>query len=157
MRLMLKMFGENHDYYKYPELTNKQIEEYGMFSPHPQITNDFNAKVEKVVDGDTIRLSCEGRNFIFPLRFLNINAPEMNEGGEEAKTWLKNLIEGTEVMIKINRQNRVGKYGRLLGMVLSMGMDVGQMMLDTGRAVPFGRNQGEITDINKVLRMQQWL
>jgi len=150
------MTHETHNYVKYPELTNKQLEEYGMLSPHPQIVHDFVAKVEKVVDGDTIRLSTEGRDFVFPLRFLNINAKEMSEGGGEAKEWLRNLIEDTEVTIIINRKNRVGKYGRLLGVVMSLGMDVGQMMMSIGLAVPFGQGFGEITDIDKMLRMKKW-
>ena len=145
-----------HDFVMYPELTNKQIQEFGFESPHPQITEDFNAFVEKVTDGDTIKLSTDFRDFIFPLRFLNINAPEMSEGGEEAKAWLKDLIEGTEVLIKMNRYNRVGKYGRLLGQVFSLGMDVGSMMLQFGLAKPFGAKDGSIPNIDKVLRLNTW-
>ena len=32
-----------HDFQKYPELTNKQMEEFQLTSPHTQITEDFNA------------------------------------------------------------------------------------------------------------------
>ena len=31
------------------------------------------------------------RDFDFPVRFLGINAPEMNEGGGEAREYLKDL------------------------------------------------------------------
>ena len=32
----------DHNYEKYPELTNKQIAEFGLQSPHKQITEDNN-------------------------------------------------------------------------------------------------------------------
>ena len=71
-----------HDDKAFPELTNKQLEEFGFSSPHEQITRDFFAVVVKVVDGDTVTLRAEFRDFNFPLRLLDIDAPEMNEGGE---------------------------------------------------------------------------
>ena len=106
---------EEHDYEKFPELTNTEINEIGMLSPHTQYTEDFTATVVKVHDGDTITLRTKDRDFDFPLRFLDIDAPELNEGGEETRDWLKDQILGEEVEIKINKRNRVGKYGRLLG------------------------------------------
>ena len=146
-----------HDYRAFPELTNKQIQEFGIESPHPQITEDFDATVIKVTDGDTVRLLVDFRDFDFPLRLLDIDAPEMNEGGEESKAWLKGLIEGTEVRILIDKNNRVGKYGRLLGKIMSLGMDVGSMAMALGYAVAFGqKDQSVPPDLNKLLRMNQW-
>ena len=147
-----------HDYEKFPELTNKQIQEFGFESPFPQITDDFRATVIKVTDGDTITLRTEFRDFDFPLRFLNIDAPEMNAGGEEAKEWLKEMIEGTEVDIKINPDNRVGKYGRLLGKVISMGLDMGEAEIRLGLSKPFGyKLEGQIPPVDKVFSLKQWL
>ena len=60
--------NEDHDYKKFPELTNKQINEFGFQSPHKQITEDFDATVVHVTDGDTIRLRTDFRDFTFPLR-----------------------------------------------------------------------------------------
>ena len=146
-----------HDYRAFPELTNNQIQEFGIESPHPQITEDFDATVIKVTDGDTVRLLVDFRDFDFPLRLLDIDAPEMNAGGEESKAWLKGLIEGTEVRILIDKNNRVGKYGRLLGKIMSLGMDVGSMAMALGYAVAFGqKDQSVPPDLNKLLRMNQW-
>ena len=97
---MLKM--EEHNYKEYPELTNRQLNEIGWTSPFPQITEDFNANVVRVVDGDTVILRTDFRDFDFPLRFLGIDSPEMSEGGEEAKQWLKGNIEGEDVEIIID-------------------------------------------------------
>ncbi len=146
-----------HDYAAYPELTNRQISEYGFTSPHKQITEDFEASVIRVHDGDTVTLRTSFRDFDFPLRLLDIDAPEMNAGGEVARDWLKGLILGEDVQIKINRNNRVGKYGRLLGQIISRGLNIGEMEIVLGLAKPFGKkDEGQIPDINKSLRQKQW-
>ena len=43
-----------HDFIKYPELSNRDIERLQFQSPHKQITADFMAEVVKVHDGDTM-------------------------------------------------------------------------------------------------------
>ena len=144
-----------HDYEKYPELTNKQIAEIGFTSPFPQITEDFEAEVSKVVDGDTVHLRWSMRDFDFPLRLLDINAPELSEGGQEAKEWLKNRIEGEMVTIQINKFNRVGKYGRLLGKIIHSGLDVGSEMLSLGLVKLFGEKD-YFPLLAKELRIKKW-
>ena len=148
---------EEHDYIKFPELTNTQIAEFGFASPHVQITEDFTAEVVRVHDGDTITLRTNFRDFDFPLRFLDIDAPELNEGGAEARDWLHEQIHGEMVEIKINRNNRVGKFGRLLGKVITRGIDMGEAQIRLGFTKPFGRkNEGEIPPIDKVFSIKQW-
>lgn len=139
----------SHDFKNFPELSNSQMNVYYFDSPHQQILEDFDAKVEKVHDGDTITLSTSFRDFQFPMRFLGIDAPELNAGGKEAGDWLRQQIAGEDVQIKIDRNNRVGKYGRLLGRVSFRGMDLGEMMLQLGKVLPFEqRNDGVIPDFN---------
>ncbi len=147
-----------HDFKKFPELTNKQLQELQFLSPHKQITEDFMATVVKVHDGDTITLSTEFRDFTFPLRFLDIDTPEMNEGGEEARDWLTVRLLNEKVEIQINKDNRVDKYGRLLGRVFHTGLDVGEEQLNRGLAVPFSaRTEGELPNLDKELNIKQWL
>ena len=146
-----------HDYKNYPELTNSQLETLRFNSPHTQIENDFTATVIKVKDGDTVQLEWNERDFTFPMRFLDIDSKELGEGGEEAKAWLKDRIEGHTVTILINPINRVDKYGRLLGRVFHNGMDVGEEELRLGLATPFdSRNEGKLPDINKELSIKKW-
>lgn len=148
---------EQHDFKKFPELSNKQIEEFGFQSPHKQITEDFNALVVRVTDGDTITVRADFRDFDFPIRFLDIDAPEMNEGGEEARDWLTNRLLNEEVKIRIDPEQRVDKWGRLLGHVFHDGMDVGEEELRAGLVTPFeNRNEGRIPDINKLLATEKW-
>ena len=146
-----------HDYDKFPELRNSQIEEFGFTSPHKQITEDFEAEVIKVHDGDTITLQTDFRDFEFPLRFLGTDAPEMNAGGEEARDWLRERILNKDVSIKINTKNRVDKYGRLLGRVFHGGMDVGDEQLRIGLVTTFeNRREGQLPNLNKMFDLKQW-
>lgn len=146
-----------HDYKNYPELTNKELEELQFSSPHKQITEDFRATVVKVHDGDTVTLHTNFRDFDFPLRFLDIDAPELNDGGDITRDWLKQRILGKEVDILIDKSNRVGKYGRLLGRVFHHGMDVGQEELNLSLAVPFGlKNESEVPELHSFFGLKQW-
>lgn len=146
-----------HDYKSFPELSNTQMEHLQFTSPHKQITEDFTALVVKVHDGDTVTLRTEFRDFDFPLRFLDIDAPELSEGGEVAKEWLKSKIQGREVQVLIDPINRVGKFGRLLGRVFYRGMDVGQEALHLGLVKPFGaKKEGEPLSLLRLFSLRQW-
>ena len=148
----------DHDYKNFPELTNSQLEQFHFSSPHVQITDDFFAEVVKVHDGDTITLRVDFRDFDFPLRLLDIDAPEMSEGGEVTRDWLKNKILNQEVQVLIDPKNRVGKYGRLLGRIFYLGLDVGQEELYLGLAKPFGKKkEGEVKDLSYFFSLKQWL
>ena len=141
-----------HDFKRYPELTNSQMNMYYFDSPHQQITEDFDARVENVHDGDTIRVSVDFRDFSFPIRMSNLMAAELNEeGGIRSRNRLKSLIEGTMVEIIIDKMNRVGKWGRLLGKVRSKGFDVGEQMIEEGFAVGLDQEQMGIKDLRIML------
>lgn len=125
-----------HDFKKFPELTNNQMEIYYFESPHKQIFEGFLADVTRIVDGDTIRVNCDFRDFNFPVRLLNIDAPELDEsGGLESKNWLKEQILGEEVYIIINPKNRVERWGRLLGGIIHAGIDINNSSLNSGHSI----------------------
>lgn len=144
----------DHDYKKYPELTNTELQVLGFTSPHPQILEDFSATVVKVHDGDTVTLETDFRDFTFPLRLLGINAPELNEkGGHRSQVWLEAQILGERVNIMIDTQQRVGKWGRLLGMILYKGMNLSETAIINGMATPFeDRYEGQIPTMDRYLR-----
>ncbi len=145
---------QEHDFIRFPELTNSQMDTLYFSSPHKQIFENFFAKVLRVTDGDTIQVTWEGRDFDFPIRFLEINAPEMSEErGQEVKDWLRRRIEGVEVEILIDRRNRVDKWGRLLGRIFHRGMDTAKEMKDLGLVTSFeARNEGKIPNVNKEIK-----
>lgn len=118
-------------------------------SPHKQITEDFTAHVVNVHDGDTITVEWSERDFRFPIRFGDTAAPEMNEaGGHEAQQWLENRILDKDVTIQIKKENRVDKFGRLLGTVIQGGQDVGEEETILGLTTTWlsrpRKNEGEI-------------
>ena len=155
----LSVWADEHDWENYPELTSGELASFGFVSPHEQIVSDFEAVVVKVHDGDTFTLRCSFRDFDFPLRLLAVDAPELSTGlrGEEARDFVKDLILGEGVLVKVDRFNRVGKYGRLLGDVVVAGQSLSNLLVSAGFALPFGRrHEGEMLDINKELRVDQW-
>lgn len=121
-----------HDFKKFPELTNSQMALYYWDSPHKQILSDFEARVTKVTDGDTIRVKWEERDFDFPVRLSLIDAPEIGSGGRRSKDWLTQQILNEEVTVKINPKMRIGKFGRILGEIIHEGNNINQASLDEG-------------------------
>lgn len=134
-----------HNFKLFPELTNNQMQFYYFDSPHKQITEDFRAKVVKVTDGDTIRVTCDFRDFSFPIRFFNLAAPELDEkGGKESQSWLESQILGEEVDIIINSDLRVEKWGRLLGDVFFMGRSLNEESINLGHGIAWGDREESI-------------
>lgn len=147
-----------HDFEKFPELSNKQLETLQFTSPHTQIVEDFRAEIVRVHDGDTVTLRTVFRDFDFPLRLLDIDAPELNAGGAEAREWLRSRVLGKTVQIKINPKQRVGKFGRLLGKIFHAGMDIGEELLYAGLAKRFGTlDEFELPKIERTYNIRQWL
>lgn len=127
-----------HDFKKFPELTNSQMQIYYFESPHKQITETFSGEVVRVIDGDTIKVKWEEREKPVIVRFIDTAAPELDErGGKESKAWLERQILNEEVMILIKPKLRVGKWGRIIGRIIHFGMDINRMSIETGHAVPF--------------------
>lgn len=123
------------DFDKFPELSNTQMQFYYWDSPHKQINESFDAKVVRVIDGDTIQVKTDFRDFEFPVRFANVNAPELNnEGGKEAKSWLEGELADEEIRVIVNPQNRVGKFGRILGEVIRAGININEASLVAGHS-----------------------
>ena len=142
-----------HDFKSFPELANSQMDVYYFLSPHRQILEDFTAEVVRVHDGDTVTLRWSERDFDFPLRFINIAAPELNEsGGKESQNWLEKQVLGTMVDIKMTRRNRVDKFGRLLGNLTLHGMDMGEMSKMFGHSTSWSdKSEGVIPDFQQEL------
>lgn len=134
-----------HDFKNFPELANSQMQFYYFDSPHKQILEDFRADVVKVIDGDTIRVKWQERDFDFPVRFVDNAAKELGDDGESSQKWLESQILGEEVDILVDPNNRVEKWGRLLGRVLFRGMDIGELSVMFGHSVRWeNRNDGVI-------------
>jgi micrococcal nuclease len=137
-----------HDFIQFPELTNAEMEIYYFESPHKQILEDIRVTCVKVHDGDTITVRWDRRNFDFPVRFADIQAPELSEeGGKESQSWLEGKLLGEEVDLLIDKKKRVEKWGRLLAIVQLQGMNISDEMVFAGMAKRWAdRNEGKIMD-----------
>ncbi len=95
------------------------------------------ARVSKVLDGDTFTLSGESRR----IRVWGLDAPEWNhEGGSTATSTLHSLISGKRlscVVLDIDR------YGRLVAQcLLRNGRDIAAEMIRSGTATEYCRYSG---------------
>lgn len=105
----------------------------------------YDVEVTRVIDGDTFvgdvhthimdsELSLKNLYF----RMLNINAPEMRGAsrpeGERSKKFLESYILGQTVQVDAHTHD---SFGRKLAIVYVEGVNINQLMLDRGYAVPY--------------------
>ena len=113
----------------------------------PGFTLDYlyPAKVERVIDGDTIVVDlCLGLGVILDdqyIRFYGIDAWEIRgeerEKGLKAKEYLKERLSKGQIEIEIRPewgQSGKGKYGRWLGVVYIDGVNINAELVERGHA-----------------------
>jgi endonuclease YncB( thermonuclease family) len=73
------------------------------------------------------------------------------------RDYLAGRVEGRQVEVRIDRFNRVDKWGRLLGDIVADGINLSEEMLSLGLVTPFERRrEGEIVSVDKILDVKQW-
>ena len=95
------------------------------------------ARVSKVLDGDTFTLSGESRR----IRVWGLDAPEWNhQGGSTATSTLRSLISGKQLRCAVLD---VDRYGRLVAQcLLPNGRDIAAEMIRSGTATEYCRYSG---------------
>ena len=101
----------------------------------------YRAKVVRVVDGDTVDLDFDLglKTYLHGVRvrLYGINAPEKRgrwkEKGIEAQKYLEKRILKKKVII-ITTKDKLGKYGRLLGTIYFKGVNINELMVESGHA-----------------------
>ena len=96
----------------------------------------YPATLERVVDGDTVRLTLDLgfsiRRLDQPYRLLRVNAPEMNtEEGKAAKGWLEVFL--TEKALTAQTQ-KSDSFGRFLAEVWAGNENVSDALVAAGKA-----------------------
>lgn len=98
----------------------------------------YNAIVERVIDGDTVDVHVDLGFDIWHsvrLRLVGLDTPEMaTPEGKAAKTFVKDAIEGQEVIITTHKTD---KYGRYLAEIFYRGTSFNKTLVDMGFAVPY--------------------
>lgn len=101
--------------------------------------------VESVVDGDTIRISCNGTST--RVRLVGVNTPETVKedspvecGGPEASEYLHSRLDGKDVFLSADpAQGERDKYDRLLAYVWTAdGAPVNQSIVELGHGEAAG-------------------
>ena len=95
------------------------------------------ARVSKILDGDTFTLSGESRR----IRVWGLDAPEWNhQGGSTATSTLHSLISGKHLRCAVLD---VDRYGRLVAQcLLPNGRDIAAEMIRSGAATEYCRYSG---------------
>ncbi len=110
------------------------------------------ARVERVIDGDTIRVRHQGKTFT--VRLIGVDTPETDHPtqavehfGREASAFTKAALEGKLVALARDRTgDTVDRYGRLLRYVLLDGDNFNARLIREGyahayRLFPFSKRQ----------------
>ncbi|NGQ93424.1 endonuclease [Rhodobacter sp. HX-7-19] len=92
------------------------------------------ARVSKILDGDTFTLSGESRR----IRVWGLDAPEWDQkGGSNATATLRSLISGKTLRCNVLD---IDRYGRLVGQCfLPDGRDIADEMIRSGAATEYCR------------------
>ena len=119
---------------------------------------EYNCKVEKIVDGDTIDVVLDlGFDILYKsrVRLYGIDTPESRTRnldekarGKMAAAFLRKAIEeGEKVCIQTKLKDSRGKFGRVLGDVVVDGVNINQSMVDNHHAVKyFGQSKDDIEE-----------
>ena len=119
---------------------------------------EYNCKVEKIVDGDTIDVVLDlGFDILYKsrIRLYGIDTPESRTRnldekvrGKMASAFLRKAIEeGEKVCIQTKLKDSRGKFGRVLGDVVVDGVNINQSMVDNHHAVKyFGQSKDDIEE-----------
>ena len=119
---------------------------------------EYNCKVEKIVDGDTIDVVLDlGFDILYKsrVRLYGIDTPESRTRnldekvrGKMASAFLRKAIEeGENVCIQTKLKDSRGKFGRVLGDVVVDGVNINQSMVDNHHAVKyFGQSKDDIEE-----------
>ena len=119
---------------------------------------DFTAKVQRVVDGDTIYV-VDNFGKKFKVRLSGIDAPEKNQPYGLASTYkLTKIILNKWVLLKSKLNNgnlySTDRYNRVLAKVMYEGRDINLLQVSGGYAWHFKRYQKQQTPSDRELYSQ---
>lgn len=123
--------------------------------------NEYNVKVLKVVDGDTVDVDIDlGFGIVLTderVRIMGIDTPESRTSdkvekvfGLAAKARLKELLDEEAILLTYddkNGEDMKGKFGRVLGDFRVGGKTVTEILIEEGHAVAYnGQSKDDVQD-----------
>ncbi len=115
----------------------------------------FNARLVRVVDGDTIDADIELGFSVFMrdrIRLMGIDTPESRTRNLQEKSWglaakhrlIELLAEANGEFTLVTEDMEKGKFGRVLGTIEVNGKDANQTLIEENFAIPYeGGNKDE--------------
>ena len=101
---------------------------------------EYNATVQKIVDGDTIDVMIDLGFDVFRVervRLARINCPELKTAeGVLARAHVYDIVNGKSVVIKTSK-NKFDRYGRWLAEVYVGDLNLSDDLLQKNLAVPY--------------------
>ena len=131
--------------------------------------NEYDVKVLKVVDGDTVDVDIDlGFGIVLTderVRIMGIDTPESRTSdkiekvfGLAAKARLKELLDQEAVLITHddkNGEDMKGKFGRILGDFRVGGKTVTEILIEEGHAVAYhGQSKDDVQDAHMANRQR---
>ena len=116
---------------------------------------DFTAKVQRVVDGDTVHVvNKAGKKF--KVRLTGIDAPEKNQPYGLASTYkLTEMLINKWYLLKSKPNNgniySIDRYNRVLAKIIYDGKDINLFQVSSGYAWHFKRYQKQQSPLNREL------
>ncbi|OCG41958.1 thermonuclease family protein [Gilliamella sp. Bif1-4] len=102
-----------------------------FFLSNTLVYADFNGKVVKVIDGDTVDILTIKKQKI-RVRLLDIDAPESKQAyGNVSRKYLASLVAGKNVFVKENKKDI---YKRTLGTIFLNKVNINAKMVEQGYA-----------------------
>ena len=129
--------------------------------------NEYNVKVLKVIDGDTVDVDIDlGFGIVLTderVRIMGIDTPESRTSdkvekvfGLASKARLKELLDEEAILITYddkNGEDMKGKFGRVLGDFRVGGRTVTEILIEEGHAVPYhGQSKDDIQEAHMANR-----
>ena len=117
------------------------------------IRADFTAKVQRVVDGDTVHVE-DATGKKFKVRLTGIDAPEKNQPYGLASTYkLTEMLINKWVLLKSKPDNgnlySIDRYNRVLAKVILDGRDINLAQVSNGYAWHFKRYQKQQSSLDR--------
>ncbi|MBT6251079.1 MAG: thermonuclease family protein [Nitrosomonadales bacterium] len=114
---------------------------------------DFTAKVQRVVDGDTVYVVDKSGNE-FKVRLAGIDAPEKNQSyglasGHHLSKAIKNRWVFLESKPRKEKLYSVDRYNRVLAKILLDGQDINLIQISSGYAWHFKRYQKKQSQVDR--------
>lgn len=119
---------------------------------------EYRCKVTRVVDGDTVDVDIDLGFGVWlhkeRVRIYGIDTPESRtrdleekKYGLAAKEFVKTFVKGTPIILRTEKYDAKGKFGRILGDIIVNKVSMSDTMIKEHHAVPYyGQSKDDIAE-----------